>query len=198
MTWFSRRFQDTKLKIITVLLFLLVLLTEIKLKIMMTNNSNFHLSSTCLRTILSLIAYFQWRSSIRTTIGLTCWTKSRSQGWARLLPRWLTWSRLIIIWDPHLFLLHIHRTRINSINPHRLRWFRLVQGMKPSCLRGRHLTRIRCFIIHPLKEYSLIRRPLKDGRACSAVNLRPYYSPVSPHGSLLKWLIKMGFISICP
>jgi len=43
----------------------------------------------------------------------------------------------------------------------------------------------------------MIRRPLKGGRACNAVILRQYYSLVSPHGSLLKLLIKMAFASIC-
>lgn len=58
--------------------------------------------------------------------------------------------------------------------------------MRPSCLREWHLTRIRCFTISPLKECPMIKRPLKGGRACNAVNLRPFFSLVSPHGYLLK------------
>lgn len=152
----------------------------------MANSSNSNMTSTCLRTILSLTACFQWRNSIRITIEWTCWTKSRSQGWAQVLTRWLTWPPCIFTWEPHLSPRHIHRTRINSISPHRPQWFRPGQGMKHSCLRGRHLTIIRCFTMSPLKGRWMIRRPLKGGRGCSAVSQRPYYFPASPHGFLLK------------
>ena len=200
MTWFSQGSTEIELKITTVLLFRILHSTEIKLKIKMVNSSSsmFHLSCTSLRTIQSLRASFHWRSSTPITIGSTWWIRSRSQGWPPLgSSRWLTWSPwYIIIWKPLLSLLHIHRPRINSISRRRPRWYRPEQGMKHSCLlrEGRHQTRNRYLIISLLKGHSMIRLPLKAGRVCSAVNLRLFYSPASLHGTLLKLLIKMGFV----